>query len=281
LYRPRGNEFPYSLPWRPSPILLTLADDIRWLAMPHGKEKQRADGIGPRTQALLLDPAQHDAHHGPDDMQTTGGGKTMQQDNHDDEISLAEKLEAADRRIHIDSLKAVAARLNGGDLECWDNGDEQDTAIIEAFWENVVAFEKGPRRSLFAQLQEAGVALPPPDSLDEAQLHEKLWEVIHKLTELRTFLSRTDHLSDRELYTMLWDDILREEETVLTGGLNTACHIDILGEYSDEDMQISLRYYDDEMERAYWAAEYPDRPLPPHEELPYPRDHLLPQGFLG
>ena len=201
----------------------------------------------------------------------------MQQDDYADDTSLAEQLAEADRRIHIDSLKQEASCLNGGDMESWDNGAETDGALIESFWENVVAFEKAPRRSFFAQLQEAGVALPPPGSLTDRQLHEKLWEVVRKLAQLCTFLTRTDHLSDREFYTILWDDVLREEETVLTGDLHTTCQIDILGGYSEEDMQISLRYYDDEMERHYWAAEYPDRPLPPHEDLPYSRDHLLPQ----
>ncbi len=205
----------------------------------------------------------------------------MQQDDQAYDASIAEKLAQADRRIRIDNLKAEATRLNGGDMESWDNSEESDSAVIESFWESVVAFESGPRRSFFAQLQEAGVALPTPDSLDDDQLHGKLWQVIQTLAELCTYLSRTDHLSERELYTMLWDEILREEETVLTGGLNAACHIDILGGYSDADMQISLRYYDDEMERHYWAAEYPDCPLPDHEDLPYSRDHLLPRSPHG
>ncbi len=194
---------------------------------------------------------------------------------------LSTKLAQADRRIHIESLKREAARLNGGEMLCGDNGNEADSAIIETFWEKVVAFEKAPCRTLFAQLQEAGVALPTPDSLDDAQLHEKLWQVIRKLGELGAYLSRTDHLSDRGLYALLWDEILREEETVLPDEIRMDCVVDLLGGFSEEDVQIGLRYYDDEFVRDCWAAEYPEMTLPPSEELPFSRDQELPKSDLN
>lgn len=190
---------------------------------------------------------------------------------------LSTKLAQADRRIRIESLKREAARLNDEKMTCWDNGKEADAAIIEKFWERVVAFEKAPCRTLFAQLQEAGVALPPSDSLNDAQLQKKLWQVIHKLAELCVFISRTDHLSERELYEKLWDDTLRVEDTVLPDECPMDCFIDILDGYSDEDRLIALRYYDEEWERNDWAAEFPEMPLPPSEELPFSRDQDLPQ----
>jgi hypothetical protein len=198
--------------------------------------------------------------------------KKQQQD-----VGLSTELAQADRRIRIESLKREAARLNDGNMTCGGSEKEEHLPILEKFWERVVAYEKAPLRTLFAQLQEAGVALPPPDSLDDAQLKKKLWQVIHKLEELCVFISRTDHLSDRDLYAKLWDDTLRVEETVLPEECQMDCFIDMLGGYSDEERLIAVRYYDNEPERDEWAAEYPELPLPPSEELPFSRDKDLPQ----
>ena len=175
--------------------------------------------------------------------------KTKKQDK-----ALSTKLAQADRRIHIESLKREAAQLNNGNMSCGGSEKEEHLPILEKFWERVVAYEKAPLRSLFAQLQEAGVALPPPDSLNDAQLQKKLWQVIHKLEELCVFLSRTDHLSDRDLYAKLWDDTLRVEDTVLPDDMTMDCFIDLLGGYSDEERLIAVRYYDNEPERDEWAA---------------------------
>jgi hypothetical protein len=198
--------------------------------------------------------------------------KTKKQDE-----ALSTKLAQADCRIRIESLKREAARLNNGNMTCGGSEKEEHLPILEKFWERVVAYEKAPLRSLFAQLQEAGVALPPPDSLNDAQLQKKLWQVIHKLEELCVFLSRTDHLSDRELYVKLWDDTLREEETVLPAEMTMDCFIDVLGDCCDETRDLALRYYDDEWEREEWADLYPKMTLPPSEKPPFSRDKDLPQ----
>ena len=113
--------------------------------------------------------------------------------------------------------------------------------------------------------------------MTDDELHKKLWEVIRKLAELRVFLYHTDHLNDRELYTALWNSLLREETTIMPLDPDSACHLDIIGSGSEEDIKIGLKFYDDEEERAHWRKSFPEDHTPDHEEPPYDRDRHLPQ----
>ena len=60
-------------------------------------------------------------------------------------------------------------------------------------------------------------------------------------------------------------------------------NIDVIGSGSEEDIEIWLRCYADEETRQSWAKDWPDSPLPKHEDLPYDRDRLLasPERPLG
>ena len=54
--------------------------------------------------------------------------------------------------------------------------------------------------------------LPKPESLDNTRLHELLWETIHNLFSKRIVLDFTHHLSDRELFCLIYRDILPSRE---------------------------------------------------------------------
>ena len=198
-------------------------------------------------------------------------------DDNEGQSDLSRELEKVDRRIRIARLKNEAEEISGGEMVVSDGDEDEDSPVAEEFWERVLEFEKAPRSTRFAQLEEAGVALPPPESLSDAKLHGKLWEVIRKLAELRVFLYHTDHLSDRELYALLWDDLLREETVIMPPDPDSACHLDIIGSGSEEDVQIGLKYYDDEDECAYWHESFPEDLIPDHEDPPYDRDRHLPK----
>lgn len=134
--------------------------------------------------------------------------------------------------------------------------------------------------NLFDELTEAGVLLPPPDGLDDSQLTAKLWEVIDALALRSTFLLNTDHLSDRELYTELWDDLLREPFVPISVPENVGqgfWFLDLVGSGSEEHIFLHLKHYADEEQRRIWLEDWPDDPMPDHEDPPYDRDRLLPQ----
>jgi|SRR6185369_4822197 len=155
-----------------------------------------------------------------------------------------------------------------------DSDDQQDP-----LWDtDLDAFDAAEPITLFVALPESGVALPSPDELDDAQLTEKLWQVINALSLFGTFLHSTDHLSDRELYALLWSDLLREPAVLLPENPSYSYHIDIIGSGSEEDNNLRLKYYADEMERQQWLEEWPEDGLPEHEDPPYDRDRRLPQS---
>jgi hypothetical protein len=100
-------------------------------------------------------------------------------------------------------------------------------------------------------------------------------------TGMMVFLSQTDHLSDRELYTLLWDDTLREPVKDVPLDESSAWHIDLLSGGGEEDTRLYMKYYADEETRRRWLADFPDDEVPSHEEPPYDRDRHLPQTHSG
>jgi hypothetical protein len=144
----------------------------------------------------------------------------------------------------------------------------------EAFWRRVVESETAPQTSHLRQLAEAGVDLPAPETMDDGSLTKKLWELIHALAALRVFLDSTDHLSDRELYALLRNDVLPDEIPAdLPQGDDGYCVLDLLG---GSDSDVYLKYYAGEKERQWWKEDFPDYDLPAQEDPPFDRDRLLP-----
>ena len=185
-----------------------------------------------------------------------------------------------ERAKKIAELKRQAEELAGGKMVEGEL-EECPPEVTEQFWEQVVAYEKAPWTTHFKQLEESGMQLPAPETLDDEQLSNKLGELIQRLALLRVFLEETDHLSDRELYTLLWSDMLREETKAVTLDEDSACHMSPLGGCSEEDIQLYLKYYADEQWRCDWQKQYPEETLPDHEDPPYDRDRFLPQPDYG
>ena len=185
-----------------------------------------------------------------------------------------------DREKRIEDLKRRAEELSGGKMEVGAL-DDYPAEVEEAFWKQVVDYEESPWTTHFQQLENSGMSLPPPDSLKDEELTAKLWELIEKLALLGVFIEQTDHLTDRELYTHLWTDSLREETKTLPLTANSAYHIQLLSSGSDEDNLLYLKYYADDAWRRHWQKEFPKDPIPRHEDPPYNRDRVLPKPDYG
>lgn len=159
----------------------------------------------------------------------------------------------------------------------FDESGDCSTEVQEQFQKNIDAFEQAKWSQPFQILVGSGIFLPSPSELADTGLNAKLWEVISALALMGVYLEHTDHLNDRELYTLLWGDILLEEMAFQSGGMNLACHIDLIGSGNNEDSNIYLKYYADEDDRALWVKEFPDEPLPAQELLQFDRDRQLPK----
>ena len=188
--------------------------------------------------------------------------------------------EETDRERRIEELKRRSEELAGRNMT-YGEIQKPSPEVEEKFWESVVAYEEAPWTTHRKQLEKAGVNLPAPETLDETELSLKLWEVIDRLAAKRVFFSETDHLSDRELYTQILTDILDEEVKDLALDEDSACHIDLVGSGSEEDTFLYLKYYAEEDFRRSWRRDYPDDPLPDHEDPPYDRDRFLPAPDYG
>jgi hypothetical protein len=180
-----------------------------------------------------------------------------------------------DREIRIEKMKRELDDLADGSMISGGFG-EVPPELEEAFLTRVCEFEKAPWDTNFNRLVQRGVEIIPPAELDETSLCAKLHDVLRALAEVSCFLENTDQLSDRELYTWLWAEGLREETPDLSQ-LGGAWHVSPIGGCDDEDIAIFLKYYANEKERRRWQEEFPNDPLPPRCLLSYDRDRNLPR----
>lgn len=184
------------------------------------------------------------------------------------------------RRQHIKEMKEKLQR-HCGESGFVYGGTFSSLEQEEKFLEHILFMEEVDAEPLFDLLEKEGIQLAEASTLDDGQVHAKLWEVINGLALLGCYLANTDHLSDRQLYEALWTDLLREPTAVCPNDPTVSCEIDILGGCSEDDFKTRLKYYADEDERMQWEDEFPDDSMPEHEALPYDRDKDLPRPSFG
>ncbi|MGA2620356.1 MAG: hypothetical protein ABSF26_22275 [Thermoguttaceae bacterium] len=139
-------------------------------------------------------------------------------------------------------------------------------AAENEFLTSMLEWEQAPILPIYRWF-DPELRLPRPEALRDADLHVILWDVIRKLSQRRIVLDFTEHLSDRELYCLIYRDILPSREKKIDR-LSNYLHWDCTGPSGDPD--VWLRYYASQAERAEWAESY-RQPLPPRQPPPYPR----------
>ena len=128
---------------------------------------------------------------------------------------------------------------------------------------SILAWERAPALPIASWFSPT-LQLPAPESLSDAELTELLTQTVQRLFAKKIVLRFTDHLSNRELYTIILRDILPCCEKKL----------DVPGKYLEwrcvEDEETWLRFYADAIERRRFQEEH-DTELPPAETPQYRR----------
>lgn len=134
------------------------------------------------------------------------------------------------------------------------------------FLASMLAWERAPVLPI-SQWFQPPMQIPTPDGIGEEELRQKLDETIERLYDQRIVLEFTEHLSDRQLYTLIYRDILPSPEKKVDLPKNYL-HWHCLD--PEDDQETWLRFYASDEEREVWAEETGD-PLPQKEAAPYPR----------
>ncbi len=131
------------------------------------------------------------------------------------------------------------------------------------YLESMLAWERAPALPISSWFSPP-LEIPAPDSLKDAELGAILWETIERLYSKRVVLRFTDHLSDRELYKIIYRDILPccEKKVDIPSK--------ILQWHCVEDNDTWLRYYANAIERRRYQEER-EVDLPPSETPKYKR----------
>ncbi|MEM9186282.1 MAG: hypothetical protein AAGB00_07300 [Planctomycetota bacterium] len=143
---------------------------------------------------------------------------------------------------------------------------QMTTDSENAFLESMLEWERAPMLRI-RDWFEPRLDIPAPSELDDAQVKEVLAHAVHRLFEKNIVLDFTNHLNDRELYTIVYRDILPSYEKKIDrrGGF---LHWDCAN--TSGAPETWLRYYATDDERQMWAEETGDTP-PPREAPPYGR----------
>ncbi|HEX3184077.1 MAG TPA: hypothetical protein VHQ94_04735 [Pyrinomonadaceae bacterium] len=185
-----------------------------------------------------------------------------------------------DQEERIAKLRQELEKLGGSAMSL----ESMPADMEEEFLRQVLEYETAEPISLFRLIENSGLDIPPPDTfteLDDGSLAVKLREIIERMASLGAYVLHTNHLTDRELYLYLYTDGLREEAVLFPENPSYAYMIDLTGSGSASDNQTYLKYYADEEHRKRWSQDWPDDPMPDHEEPPFDRDRHLPQSPVG
>jgi ferritin-like protein len=114
-----------------------------------------------------------------------------------DAIEMVFEKKRSERRAAIDELVAEAKA----------KGRPSERIVAAIIYDS----EKAPMSTNRKQLSEIGIEVPPPEALADEDITTALKTLIDGLAMLGIFLTGTDHLDDRRLYTQLATKVIEEE----------------------------------------------------------------------
>ena len=146
------------------------------------------------------------------------------------------------------------------------NTHQMPTHVENEYLASMLEWERAPVLPI-SRWFHPELRLPNPDQLSEPELHRILWQTIEALHGQHIVLDFTEHLSDQELYCLIYRDILPSLEKKIDR-TNTYLHwqcIDV-----NQDPEIWLKYYATDDERKAWQQDFGGA-LPSCEPPPFPR----------
>lgn len=146
------------------------------------------------------------------------------------------------------------------------NVSRMTTDSENEFLASMLEWERAPIAPI-CEWFEPRLEAPAPDELAPEDLPGQLSEIVARLFEKNIVLDFTDHLSDRQLYTLIYRDILPAYEKKLARR-DSYLHWDCAN--AEGDPEAWLRYYATDEERALWREETGGDP-PPKCEPPHRR----------
>jgi parvulin-like peptidyl-prolyl isomerase len=152
----------------------------------------------------------------------------------DNEKQIQQRIDELEKKLQMGSFDAAIFNERGLDFK---RRYLEQILKYEEEHDEEYASEEGlvdMRAELRARLD-----LPDESELDDNQLTEKLHKMIDVLAQFHICLEFTDHLSDRELYNLLLNDLLKEGFHISGSGVNVMENIDA----SWNDPEAFERYY--------------------------------------
>lgn len=144
------------------------------------------------------------------------------------------------------------------------NASRMTTRSENEFLESMLAWERAPMLPI-GEWFEPPLRLAEQETLSDAEVRDELAATVRLLFEKKVVLDFTDHLSDRQLYTLIARDILPSFEKKLDER-SSYLHWDCAN--TGDDPEAWLRYYASPEDRDLWSeetdSEPPPRATPPH-----------------
>src|SRR5215217_6706673 len=122
-------------------------------------------------------------------------------------MSFIEFADEPSQEERIAKLRAELEKLGGSTMTL----EAMPADMEEEFLRHVLEYETAEPISLMTLLHNSGMEVPAPETLDDDTLKVKLKELIERIAQLGSYLLRTNHLSDRQLYEYLYREGLRDQ----------------------------------------------------------------------